>query len=112
MLNRELSEIKGEGRVERAVVFSNKTNDRWEMEFNNILLSLGTTSNKKFLEDVGVKVDDKGNVVVDNLLRTNIEGVFAAGDVTGKWLRIPNAIGEGGFAALNAYKYIKNPYWA
>ncbi|MBM3308877.1 MAG: NAD(P)/FAD-dependent oxidoreductase [Candidatus Altiarchaeales archaeon] len=112
MLNRELSEIKGEGKVERAVVFSNKTNDRLEMEFDCILLSLGTTSNKKFLEDIGVKADDKGNVVVDRLLRTNIEGVFAAGDVTGKWLRIPNAIGEGGFAALNAYKYVKNPYWA
>lgn len=112
LMNMELEEIKGSKNVENAVVFSNKTKEKQEMDVDAVLLSLGTTSNKKFLDTVGVKLDEKGNVVVDNMLRTNIEGVFAAGDVTGRWLRIPNAIAEGGFAALNAYKYIKNPYWA
>lgn len=112
LMNRELVEIKGFEKVERAVVVSNKTSDRWEIEADFALLSLGTVSNKQFLEKLGVRTDDKGNVVVDGMMKTNVEGVFAAGDVTGRWIRIPNAIGEGGFAALNAYKYVKNPYWA
>jgi len=51
-------------------------------------------------------------IVIDNNARTNIEGIFAAGDIVGRWRRIPEAIGEGGFAAINAFKYMKNPYWA
>jgi len=112
LMNTELKEVRGSGKAEKALIFSNKTKEEAEVNVDAVLLSLGTTSNKEFLGRVGVKVDEKGNVVVDNTMRTSMEGVFAAGDVTGRWLRIPNAMGEGGFAALNAYKYIKNPYWA
>ena len=45
-------------------------------------------------------------------VRGIIRGVFAAGDIVGKWVRIPQAIGEGGYAGISAFKYIKNPYWA
>ncbi|MFH1126399.1 MAG: FAD-dependent oxidoreductase [Candidatus Altiarchaeota archaeon] len=112
MMNRELAEIKGSEKAGRAVITSNKTKDQWEIEVDTVLLSLGTLSNKSFLEKICVKLDEKGNTAVDSMMRTNIQGVFAAGDITGRWLRIPNAIGEGSYAALNAYKYIKNPYWA
>jgi len=112
LLNTELAEIRGAGKAETAVIFSNNTQERSEIGVDAVLLSLGMSSNKKFLEDNGIRLDEKGNVAVDKSMRTNLEGVFAAGDVTGKWLRIPNAIGEGGYAALNAFKYIKNPYWA
>jgi thioredoxin reductase (NADPH) len=59
-----------------------------------------------------LKLDDRGHLITDSDMRTNIEGVFAAGDVVGKWIRIPQAIGEGGLAGLNAFKYVKNPYWS
>jgi thioredoxin reductase (NADPH) len=112
MLNTELVEVVGSGRVEKVVLVSNKDKQRKELNADAVLLSLGTVSNKAFLESIGIKTDDKGNVVVDSQQRTNIEGVFAAGDVTGRWVRIPNAIAEGGYAAINAYKYVKKPYWA
>lgn len=37
------------------------------------------------LEQVGVKTDDGGNIVVDDQCRTSVSNIFAIGDVTGKW---------------------------
>ena len=45
-------------------------------------------------------------------MKTSIEGIFAAGDITGKLLSIPEAIGEGHMAVYSAFKYLRNPYWA
>jgi len=112
LFNTEVKESLGEGKVTGVRLFNNQTSEESTMEVDNILLLLGTTSNKDFLDKIGVATDKKGSVVVDANMKTNIEGVFAAGDVVGRWLRIPYAIGEGGLAGLNAFKYIKNPYWS
>lgn len=103
----EVKAIAGSKGVEKVVL-----KDGGELQADCVLLSLGTVPNRDFLERIGVKLNDKNNVIVDQQMRTSIQGIFAAGDVTGKWIRIPNAIGEGGYAGLNAFKYIKNPYWA
>lgn len=103
----EVKKIDGSKTVEKVVL-----KDGRELQADCVLLSLGTVPNRDFLERIGVKLNDKNNVIVDQQMRTSIQGIFAAGDVTGRWIRIPNAIGEGGYAGLNAFKYIKNPYWA
>jgi len=112
LYNTEIKEILGNKNVEKASLINNKTG--WEeiRFFDVILFCLGTTPNTEFLQKIGIKMDEKNNIVIDNNARTNIEGIFAAGDIVGRWRRIPEAIGEGGFAAINAFKYMKNPYWA
>ena len=45
-------------------------------------------------------------IPVDRGMRTNIPGVFAAGDCTGKPLQVPKAVGEGNIAAISAAEYI------
>lgn len=45
-------------------------------------------------------------IPVDRSMRTNIPGVFAAGDCTGKPLQVPKAVGEGNIAAIAAAEYI------
>lgn len=47
-----------------------------------------------------------GFVETDTMLRTNIPGLFAAGDMTGKPLQVANAVGEGLIAALSAAEYL------
>ncbi len=109
------TELKKIGRKNNKLIVTllNKKNDkRMEMEFDSVFIAIGTTSNKEFFDRVNIKLDEKNHVIVDECARTNIEGIFAAGDIVGRWLRIPEAVGEGGYAALNAYKYIRNPYWA
>jgi thioredoxin reductase (NADPH) len=110
--NTEAKAVKGKGKVQKAVLYNNVEDTDTEWELDAILFSLGTVANTEFLQKIGVKLDDRNNIVVDPDMRTNIEGVFAAGDVVGKWIRIPQAIGEGGLAGLNAFKYVKNPYWS
>lgn len=53
-------------------------------------------------EEVGVEVDDHGFVVVDDTLRTTLDGVFAAGDVAGPPLLAHWAYHQGAIAAENA----------
>ncbi|RLE92770.1 MAG: hypothetical protein DRN04_09240 [Thermoprotei archaeon] len=54
-------------------------------------------------------------MIVDEWCRTNIEDVFACGDVTGGLggvMKIVTAVTQGVIAAESAYKYLKSPYWA
>jgi len=112
IFNSEVKEIIGKDRVGKVKLINNQTNEESVVDTDVILFSLGTIPNTEFLKKIGININEKNQIIVDGNQRTNIEGIFAAGDVVGKWLRIPEAVGEGAFAALNAYKYIKNPYWA
>ena len=47
-------------------------------------------------------------IPVDRQMKTNIPGVFAAGDCTGKPLQVPKAVGEGNVAAISAAEWISN----
>ncbi|MFH1880080.1 MAG: FAD-dependent oxidoreductase [Bacillota bacterium] len=54
----------------------------------------------------GLRMED-GVIAVDRNMRTNIPGVFAAGDCTGKPLQVAKAVGEGNVAAIYAAEYIQ-----
>ena len=60
--------------------------------------------------DQGTKQPDyaEGGIVTDRQMRTNVPGVFAAGDCTGKPYQLAKAAGEGNIAALSACAYIDN----
>jgi thioredoxin reductase len=109
--NTEVKLIEGAGEVERVHFFNNKDNTETVAAADGVLFSLGTVANTDFLHTIGIKLNEKNQIVVTPDMKTNQQGVFAAGDIVGKWIRIPQAIGEGGLAGLNAFKYVKNPYW-
>lgn len=67
-----------------------------------ILLSVGRAFNTEFLKNSSIKLGRKGEIIVDEHMKTNIEGVFAAGDVNGKWLLAHVAYKEGEIASRNA----------
>ena len=71
----------------------------------------GGVPNSVLATDLGLKLDAKGNIVVNRPdLTTDIEGVFAAGDVTGGLHQISKAVGEGACAAVSAAIYLKKKY--
>ncbi|KAH9056690.1 glutathione-disulfide reductase [Lactarius vividus] len=67
------------------------------LEVDTLLWAIGRKPNTEDLglEDVGIKVDKAGNVVVDEWQETNVKGVFSIGDVQGKALLTPVAIAAG-----------------
>lgn len=76
-------------------------------QVNGVFVSLGKTPATGIVEKAGVEVDERGCVKVDRWQRTNIEGVFAAGDCTCGGMQVVTAVGEGAMAALKAFHYVK-----
>jgi len=59
---------------------------------------------------LGIRVDDHGFVVVDRGQRTSVEGVYAAGDITGGVRQIVTACAEGAVAALSSTEVLGKKY--
>jgi thioredoxin reductase (NADPH) len=71
----------------------------------------GGVPNSILANDLGLKLDEKGNIIVSRPdMLTETEGVFAAGDVTGGLHQISKAVGEGACAAVSAAIYLKKKY--
>ena len=111
--NTEVKEIKGNSRVERVVLYNNETNEEWELAIDGVFIFVGEEPNSDFAKKSGIKVNERGYIIVDALQRTNIEGIYAAGDVTVHPIKqIGTAIGQAIVAATEAYKYVRKPYYA
>jgi len=81
-------------------------NDR-ELAVRGVFMGIGHTPNTGFLADSGVRMDDAGYVIVESGCRTNVPGLFAAGDVRDTVYRqAVTAAGMGCMAALEAERYL------
>jgi len=112
LFNTEVKEIKGDNLVKSVVVLNNKTGETREIEVNGVFVQVGEVPNSDFAQRAGVKVDKAGYIIVDLWQRTNIPGVYAAGDVTMHPVKqIGTAVGQAIVAATDAFGYIRRPYY-
>ncbi|MEM2280793.1 MAG: thioredoxin-disulfide reductase [Candidatus Bathyarchaeia archaeon] len=110
--NTEVKEIKGGNMVEKVVLFNNKTLEIFELPINGIFIQVGEVPNSQIAKEAGVEVDEHGYIVVGIRQKTNIPGVYAAGNVTNHPVKqVGTAVGQGLTAALEAYSYIRRPYY-
>lgn len=110
--NTELKEIKGDVKVRSAVLVNNKTGETKEISVDGVFMQVGEVPNSQFAKEAGIAVDKRGYIIVDERQRSNIEGVYAAGDVTtGPVKQIGTAVGEAIIAANEAFGCIKRPYY-
>ena len=110
--NTEVKEIKGEKVVNKAILFNNKTGETKELPVDGVFVQVGEAPNSQPAKEAGVEVDEDSYVIVDMRQRTNIAGVYAAGDVTNHPVKqVGTAVGQGITAALEAYGYIRRPYY-
>lgn len=107
LFNTELREISGK----KAKIINNKTKQESTLDADNVIICIGSVFSLDFLKPIGVKIQEE-KIPVDEGMKTNIEGFYAAGDITGRLKRIPEAIGEGHLAVYSIFKYLKKPYWA
>jgi len=74
-----------------------------KIKLDGLFIEVGSIPQTKLAEKIGVKLDCE-NIEVDKEMKTNVDGVFAAGDVTNNPLKqIITACGEGAVAAYSAY---------
>jgi len=111
-LNSEVKEIVGDKTVRKVIVFDRKNNETREVPVDGVFVQVGELPNSQFAKEAGVAVDEDGFVKVDWLQHTNVAGVYAAGDVTNHPVKqVGTAVGQGITAALEAYGYIRRPYY-
>jgi len=110
--NTEVREVKGEKLVSKAVIFNNKTGETKELLVDGVFIQVGEDPNSELAKEAGVAVNEEGYIIIDIRQRTNILGVYAAGDVTNHPVKqVGTAVGQGITAALEAYGYIRRPYY-
>ena len=79
------------------------------IDVDGVFVFVGLDPNTEFLKDGDVELDEYGFVKTDEHLRTNIEGVYASGDVrSGATMQIASAVGEGASAALSIREYLES----
>jgi len=88
---------------ERRLTLAAKGETR-DIHVEEIVLSRGRKSNTEGLglEKVGVAMKNSGGIVVDEHMRTNVPGIYAVGDVVGRFMLAQVAMAEGNIAAENA----------
>ncbi|BDC18434.1 thioredoxin reductase [Acidianus sp. HS-5] len=101
-------EIKGNSKVQGIVIENLKTKEAKELQVEGVIIEMGYVLNTEFLKGL-INLNDKGEIVVDDLARTSMEGVFAAGDITQvPYKQAVVAAADGVKAALSAYNYLRN----
>ena len=107
LFNHELIGIEGDGKVEKANLVCNKDNSTKSISTDGIFIAIGHHPNTELVKDV-IKTDEAGYIVTNNgTSHTNIEGVFAAGDVCDPHYRQAiTAAASGCKAALDAEHYL------
>ncbi len=102
--NTETEEIVGENRVHTVRVVNNKTGEKQEIPISGFFVAIGHQPNSDIFKD-WLDMDDAGYIkTIPGTSKTNIEGVFASGDVQDKIYRqAVTAAGSGCMAALDAF---------
>ena len=102
----EVSNIKGEQKVQEVILKNNKNNENEVLKVGGVFVAIGHEPNTKLFKNQ-IDLDEEGYILLKNQTKTNVEGVFAAGDVHDKRYRqAVTAAGFGCMAAIDVDKYL------
>jgi thioredoxin reductase (NADPH) len=105
-LDTVVEEVIGSEKVEAVKLFNLKTKETKILGVDGVFIYVGTQPNKKFSSGE-LTVEERGYIITDDLLRTNIPGVYAAGDIRATPLRqVATAVGDGALAAVEVEKFL------
>ncbi|MFW9994870.1 MAG: NAD(P)/FAD-dependent oxidoreductase [Candidatus Odinarchaeota archaeon] len=110
LMETTIKEIQGERKVEGAVLENLRNGKTIKLDIDKVILAVGLVPNSEIFNDLGLEFHGKF-LKTDELQRTNIEGIFAAGDMVTPYQLAVVAASQGALAAHGAYLYIRNPYW-
>jgi thioredoxin reductase (NADPH) len=109
--NTEIKEIKGDQRVNEIVVYNNQTQETSTLQTDGVFIAIGYTPAVDLAEKAGLELSTDGYIQHDGRHRTNVLGIYSAGDVEGGYKQIVTATGQGAEAAMTIFEDLINPYW-
>ncbi len=106
--NKIVSEVVGEEKIQAVMLKDTVTGDETRLDVKGLFVAIGHTPATGFLKGSGIELDDAGYVRLANRSsETNIEGVFAGGDVAdSEYRQAVTAAGMGCQAAMDAERWL------
>lgn len=104
--NSTISNVAGESKLEKITVENKVEKTNQEIQLDGIFVAIGRRPDTALLSDV-INVDPFGYIITDEAMRTNIPGVYAAGDIRKKTLKqIVTACADGATATVDIITYL------
>ncbi len=107
----EVLEIRGREKVAEVVLRNNRTGEVYPFPVQGVFVAIGYEPSVELAKSVGVELSPDGFIKHDAHHRTNIPGIYSAGDVEGGYKQIVTAMGQGTEAALSVFEDLHHPYW-
>jgi thioredoxin reductase (NADPH) len=103
----EVEAVLGKSFVEGIRVKNKKTQETRDIAVSGVFIAIGTSPETENLKEQ-INLDGSGYILTDAAMRTNVPGVFAAGDIVAKPLRqVVTAAADGATAVYSALSYIR-----
>lgn len=111
LYNTELLEIAGTDKVEKAILRDIKEDEMIQLVVDSVILAVGMTPNTEIFKKLGIEMDERGYIKTDKSQKTNIDGIYAVGDIASDLQLVVVAVAHGATVAHNAYIELRKPYW-
>ncbi|MBQ9072836.1 MAG: thioredoxin-disulfide reductase [Bacilli bacterium] len=106
VLNSNIVNINGNEKLENISIKNNDTEETIELNIDGLFIAIGRIPVSSMCDNL-IDLNDKGYVISNETCKTNIEGIFVAGDIRTKEIRqLTTACSDGTVAALNSCKYL------
>ncbi len=115
LFNSEVTSLEGDRKLERAVVYDNRTLKKTVIDVDAVIVNIGFEPKSTPLPKWGIELEGERLIRVKADMSTSVRGIYACGDMVsypGKDKRIVTGCGEAVTAVMSVYKYLKQPYWA
>ncbi|HDO19626.1 MAG TPA: thioredoxin-disulfide reductase [Thermoplasmatales archaeon] len=110
LLNKIVKRIEGKDVVERIVLEDLENNEEISLGIQGIFVAVGEKPENTLAVRLGVSIDEHGYIITDDRQRTNLKGIYAAGDITGGVRQVVTACAEGAIAALTSTEVLGKKY--
>ena len=102
-----ITEILGNGKKVNKIVLDKSYKQSKELDIDGLFVEIGHIPLSDLAKSVGVKLNDKNEIIIDRSAKTNVSGIFAAGDVVDtSFKQAITGSAEGILAAYVAYEYV------
>lgn len=108
--NTHVESINGQQNVEYLEIHDVNTDKISKFPIDGVFVSIGEEPQNQLAKELGVKLDERGFIITDKQQRTNVKGVYAAGDITGGLRQVVTACAEGAIAALASTEALGKQY--